>query len=314
MPFASEKQRRFLWSQHPDIAQRWADEEKAARKKSKKGKRKLPMYVADVGKWNVGVQKPKRTKPAKPARPAKPAAPVVAFATHAAFEREIEEMYAPIVGKAGASVYGGLGASPAPRDPIPDYADIYYQPDDSPNRERERAANESRRASVSARNRGKFGFHGEAQVEPELRYERDDYPMTARRGHAQSPSKRKPKNMDLNVYDQPVDHPEPRLVVKRNVAPVQRREASGPQREPQRLVGRMGRNPKPARSGGEGVRFSGTTNEAMHSHRPKKPKVASAPATVHGKPKGSHPHAHRQPLATAPLASQRSPAYTRMGS
>jgi len=26
MPFQSEKQRRFLWSQHPDIAKRWADE------------------------------------------------------------------------------------------------------------------------------------------------------------------------------------------------------------------------------------------------------------------------------------------------
>lgn len=28
MPFKSEKQRRFMWSQHPDIAQRWADEGK----------------------------------------------------------------------------------------------------------------------------------------------------------------------------------------------------------------------------------------------------------------------------------------------
>ena len=25
MPFKSEKQRRFLWKNHPDIAQRWAD-------------------------------------------------------------------------------------------------------------------------------------------------------------------------------------------------------------------------------------------------------------------------------------------------
>lgn len=28
MPFKSEKQRRYLWAKHPDIAQRWADEEK----------------------------------------------------------------------------------------------------------------------------------------------------------------------------------------------------------------------------------------------------------------------------------------------
>jgi hypothetical protein len=25
MPFESEAQRRFMWSQHPDIAQRWSD-------------------------------------------------------------------------------------------------------------------------------------------------------------------------------------------------------------------------------------------------------------------------------------------------
>jgi hypothetical protein len=25
MPFRSEKQRRFLWKNHPDIAQRWSD-------------------------------------------------------------------------------------------------------------------------------------------------------------------------------------------------------------------------------------------------------------------------------------------------
>lgn len=28
MPFKSEKQRRFMWSQHPEIARRWADEGK----------------------------------------------------------------------------------------------------------------------------------------------------------------------------------------------------------------------------------------------------------------------------------------------
>lgn len=26
MPFTSEKQRRFMWSQHPEIAQRWVNE------------------------------------------------------------------------------------------------------------------------------------------------------------------------------------------------------------------------------------------------------------------------------------------------
>jgi hypothetical protein len=41
MPFKSEAQRRFLWSQHPKIAQKWADEEKH-KKHHKKKKRTVP--------------------------------------------------------------------------------------------------------------------------------------------------------------------------------------------------------------------------------------------------------------------------------
>ena len=33
MPFRSEKQRRFMYAQHPDIAERWTKEAKAAGKK-----------------------------------------------------------------------------------------------------------------------------------------------------------------------------------------------------------------------------------------------------------------------------------------
>jgi hypothetical protein len=39
MPFKSEKQRRFLWLKHPDIAKRWADEYP--------GQKNLPTYVSD---------------------------------------------------------------------------------------------------------------------------------------------------------------------------------------------------------------------------------------------------------------------------
>lgn len=38
MPFKSEKQRRFMWAQHPDIAKKWAhssDEERPKKSKSK---------------------------------------------------------------------------------------------------------------------------------------------------------------------------------------------------------------------------------------------------------------------------------------
>ena len=42
MPFKSEKQRRFMWAKHPEIAQRWADEAKG----DKKAKKKRPSMEA----------------------------------------------------------------------------------------------------------------------------------------------------------------------------------------------------------------------------------------------------------------------------
>jgi len=39
MPFKSEKQRRFLWKNHPKIAKRWAAEYGSAIAKKKKGAR-----------------------------------------------------------------------------------------------------------------------------------------------------------------------------------------------------------------------------------------------------------------------------------
>ena len=42
MPFRSEKQRRYMWAKHPDIADRWAREygSKPKRKKLRKRKNK----------------------------------------------------------------------------------------------------------------------------------------------------------------------------------------------------------------------------------------------------------------------------------
>lgn len=40
MPFKSEKQRRFLWARHPEIARRWSEEEKKKRRKAQLGKLK----------------------------------------------------------------------------------------------------------------------------------------------------------------------------------------------------------------------------------------------------------------------------------
>ena len=41
MPFVSEKQRRFMYSKHPEIAKRWAKEGKANVVKKKKYKKVL---------------------------------------------------------------------------------------------------------------------------------------------------------------------------------------------------------------------------------------------------------------------------------
>ncbi len=42
MPFKSEKQRKWMWANEPEMAQRWADEEKSLKKKKRKKKRKNP--------------------------------------------------------------------------------------------------------------------------------------------------------------------------------------------------------------------------------------------------------------------------------
>lgn len=40
MPFKSEKQRRFMWMKHPDIAEKWAHEKARKSRKSRKEKSK----------------------------------------------------------------------------------------------------------------------------------------------------------------------------------------------------------------------------------------------------------------------------------
>ena len=40
MPFRSEKQRRFLWMKHPDIARRWTKEHGSKIVKTQHGKKK----------------------------------------------------------------------------------------------------------------------------------------------------------------------------------------------------------------------------------------------------------------------------------
>lgn len=48
MPFLSDKQRKYLYAKHPDIAERWA-------KETPKGK-KLPTYVKHITRKDTGAK------------------------------------------------------------------------------------------------------------------------------------------------------------------------------------------------------------------------------------------------------------------
>ena len=52
MPFKSEKQRKYMWAKHPDIAKRWEDEGKGyvERKKHEKKKSKEKRNARRGGK------------------------------------------------------------------------------------------------------------------------------------------------------------------------------------------------------------------------------------------------------------------------
>lgn len=45
MPFQSEKQRRYLWAKHPDIARRWSKEYGSTPRKKKKKRRRRALEV-----------------------------------------------------------------------------------------------------------------------------------------------------------------------------------------------------------------------------------------------------------------------------
>jgi hypothetical protein len=85
--------------------------------------------------------------------------------------------------KSAGLLTSGAGATPAPYDPVPDYAEIYYQPESDERRQDESDAAAVRRRAMGQANRGKYGFHGTADPSntPQLRYEMDDYPNSERR-------------------------------------------------------------------------------------------------------------------------------------
>ena len=48
MPFKSEKQRKWMWANDPDMAQRWEDEEKKGKKKKRKKRKSPKMKKGDL--------------------------------------------------------------------------------------------------------------------------------------------------------------------------------------------------------------------------------------------------------------------------
>jgi hypothetical protein len=107
---------------------------------------------------------------------------------HAEIERGLRRIY----GKSKGTLVSNTGATPAPYDAMPDYASIYYQPDDDPRRQDEAAARETQRRAMGIANRGKYGFHGTADPEgtPILRYETDDFPQNPPRRSLASSKRR----------------------------------------------------------------------------------------------------------------------------
>jgi hypothetical protein len=118
---------------------------------------------------------------------------------------EIERGLRSIYGKSKGTLVSNVGASPAPYDAIPDYADIWYQPDDDPRKEDETQMREARREAMGVANRGKYGFHGTADAEdtPLLRYETDDFPQNANPQRPPNPEKARANIVQPNKYPQP---------------------------------------------------------------------------------------------------------------
>jgi len=75
----------------------------------------------------------------------------------------------------------GGGPQQPYRSSMPDFQEIYHQPETRESVKRERVAEEIRRRSMASKNKGKFGFHGEPP-EPHLRAQPDDYRPAAQYG------------------------------------------------------------------------------------------------------------------------------------
>lgn len=120
-------------------------------------------------------------------------------------KKRVRKLSDYVASEHGFALMGKQSAmGPAPYDAIPDYGDIYYQPDGDERKEDEAAARLNRREAMGVTNRGKYGFHGTADPSdnPILRYESDDFPQNSPRRQP-SPNERRAAITEPNRYPQP---------------------------------------------------------------------------------------------------------------
>jgi len=184
MPFKSQAQRAFLYSQHPEIAKRWEKHTPEGKLPERVGKMEGQGLAGPTSSGALtGYSKrttPKELK-AKAARLqyATPAGPVTAPSmglkgkmcclkcAKKKKKRALFGKFSPTMAR-----QEGWGAQGSQRTPvIPDYAQIYYAPEDPEKRKQEAEASLNRRRSLGDGTQ-KFGFHGLSvpQDEPILRY------------------------------------------------------------------------------------------------------------------------------------------------
>lgn len=198
-----------------------------------------------------------------------------------------------LLGFARTSVYAGQGASPAPYDPIPDFGDIYYQPEDDPRREDESENAANRRRAMGMANRGKYGFHGTGEVSnaPILRYTDDDFPVLERRDDNVRADPPTP-----NRYTQPIPE-KPKLVIQEKEARIPTLPPGNRPRVPHKpklVIGPMGKigetEPEEADEQKPLGRFRDPNKPSTEPkltiapHLVKQPKASTRPSVVKDKP------------------------------
>lgn len=100
----------------------------------------------------------------------------------------------------GKAMNGGGPRYYAEQSSMPDFQFIYHQPESDEKKKKEREAFEIRRRAMADKNKGKFGFHGEAP-EPQLRAEPSDFVPASQYGGRRLKDKApKPRQIPPRIF------------------------------------------------------------------------------------------------------------------